>query len=124
MKKERPVNLDLTKFHFPPMAIISICHRISGVLIFLLLPLLLCLLHGSLISADSFAATQSLITHPIIKFLLWLVCSAVLFHLVAGIRHLIMDLGYAETVNAGRISAYLVFAIAILLFLLVGIWLW
>jgi succinate dehydrogenase / fumarate reductase cytochrome b subunit len=106
------------------MAIISICHRISGVLLFLLLPLAIYLLHQTLVSAEGFAAAVNLLQHGGMKCLIWLMLSATFFHLVAGIRHLMMDVGIAESVAAGRISAYSVFALAIVLSLLAGVWLW
>lgn len=124
MSKQRPVNLDLTKFHFPPMAIISICHRISGVLLFLLLPIAIWLLHKSIISSAGFDATTGLLDYPLMKLLIWLMLCATLFHLIAGIRHLLMDFGLGESVAAGRMSAYTVFGVAIVLFILVGVWLW
>ena len=123
MNKQRPVNLDLTKFRFPPMAIVSILHRLSGVLIFLLLPLAICLLHCSLSSPKGFAQA-AVFFNPFVKFLVWVMCCAILFHLVAGIRHLIMDLGFGESVTAGRVSAYTVFVVAIVLFILMGVWIW
>lgn len=124
MNKSRPVNLDLTKFHFPPMAIISICHRISGVLLFLFLPVLLYLLHQSLLSSGHFSSMQHLLQTGGMRFLLWVILCATLFHLIAGIRHLLMDLGWGESVNAGRASAYAVIVIAVILFILSGVWLW
>lgn len=124
MSKQRPVNLDLTKFHFPPMAILSICHRISGVLLFLLLPIAIWLLHNSLISSAGFDATVEWVNHPLMKLLICLMLCATLFHLVAGIRHLLMDIGLGESVAAGRASAYAVFGVAIVLFILVGVWVW
>jgi succinate dehydrogenase / fumarate reductase cytochrome b subunit len=122
--KNRPVNLDLMKFHFPPMAIVSIGHRISGILLFLGLPLLIYLLHKSLQSPDTYASTITLVRTGWMKFLLWVVTSATFFHLVAGIRHLLMDLGFGESVPAGRASAYLVFIISIILIILAGVWIW
>ncbi len=124
MNKQRPVNLDLTKFHFPPMAILSIMHRISGVFLFLLLPLAIYLLHKSSLSEQGFIATQALLQNIGMKFLLWLMICATLFHLLAGVRHLVMDIGYGESLDAGKASAYLVFIVAIVLFILVGVWLW
>lgn len=124
MSKQRPVNLDLTKFHFPPMAILSICHRISGVLLFLLLPIAIWLLHKSLISSAGFGATVEWVNYPLMKLLIWFMLCATLFHLIAGIRHLLMDFGLGESVAASRASAYTVFVVAIVLFILVGVWVW
>ena len=107
------------------MAILSILHRISGILLFLFLPLAIYLLHKSMLSSAGFSATVQLLQQAGMKFLLWAMISATLFHLVAGVRHLMMDLGIGgESIRAGRISAYLVFVIALLLFILVGVWLW
>ena len=124
MNKKRPVNLALTTLRFPPMAMVSIGHRISGILLFIFLPFLIYLLHESLISADSFAATHVLLGHPGVRCLLWVIGAATLFHLVAGIRHLLMDFGFGESLNAGRKSAYAVFILSAILSVFLGVWLW
>ncbi len=121
---ERPVFLNLMKLKFPLPAIISILHRISGVVLFLFLPLFLYLLHQSLISHESYVALQALLNRPLLKLLLWLALAAVIFHLFAGIRHLMMDLGFAESLEAGRVSAMLVMVLSVLFILLAGWWLW
>lgn len=124
MNKQRPVNLDLTKFHFPPMAIVSILHRITGVLLFLFLPVLLVLLDYSLRSATDFQRLAQVMQTGGMKFVLWLILCSVFFHVIAGLRHLIMDLGVGESVQAGRASAYTVFGLAIISFILAGVWVW
>lgn len=124
MKTERPVNLNLLKFKFPVMAIVSLLHRISGVLIFLFVPFMLYILHESLISQGHFETLQDCLHHPFAKLMIWIMLSAVLFHLVAGIRHLTMDLGFAESRTAGRITAWGVISIAVILIVLTGVWLW
>lgn len=124
MNKERPINLDLTKFHFPPMAIVSIIHRITGVLLFLFIPIFLSLLDVSLTSADGFHRINMVLQNGWMKFLMWLVLCSIFYHIVAGIRHLIMDFGVGESVGQGRASAYAVFGLAIILFILAGVWLW
>ena len=121
----RPVNLDLTKFHFPPMAILSIGHRISGFILFLFMPLILYLFHQATASADSFYCLQKLLLYDgWIKLSVWIVLSATSFHLFSGIRHLAMDLGFWESVYEGRTSAYRVFIVAFITTVLVGIWIW
>jgi succinate dehydrogenase / fumarate reductase, cytochrome b subunit len=124
MNKNRPVNLDLAHFHFPPMAILSICHRIAGVLLFLFLPLMIYLLHESLASPSGFVKVFTLLHNFWMELFVWIMLCAILFHLVAGIRHLAMDLGFGESLNGGRISAYVVFVFAIILFILAGVWVW
>lgn len=122
--KERPVHIDLTKMKFPPMAIISIMHRISGVFLFLLLPLVLYLFHLSLQSEVSFSVLQDIIAGPWVTFLLWVFFSAMSFHLFAGIRHMIMDCGFAENLKSARLTAYVVMALEVIAIILLGVWLW
>ena len=124
VEPERPVNLNLFKFKFPVMAIVSVLHRLSGVIIFLAIPAMLYILHQSLISQSSFVGLQNALQYPVIKILIWVMLSAVLFHLFAGIRHLVMDLGYAESKMGGRITAWAVLSIAFISILLAGVWLW
>lgn len=124
MDKKRPVFLSVTKYRFPPMAITSVLHRISGVVMFILLPFMVYLLHGSLVSAASFQHTKELLSDPIAIFFLWAMISAVLFHLIAGMRHLLMDMGYFEGLRASRITAYTVMTVALVLIVLTGVWLW
>ena len=122
--KTRPVHLNLMKIKFPPMAIVSIMHRISGVLLFLLLPLALYLLHASLKSQISFTELHVFVEMPVVKFLLWVLVSAASFHLFAGIRHMVMDCGLGEQVKSARITAYLIIALEIVVVVLAGVWLW
>ncbi|ACJ18019.1 succinate dehydrogenase, cytochrome b556 subunit [Coxiella burnetii] len=125
MNATRPVNLDLTKFHFPPMAILSIGHRISGFVLFLCMPLMFYLLHRATASAESFYHLHQLLLHNgWIKLAVWIMLSATLFHLFAGIRHLAMDLGFWESVPEGRISAYTVFVVSFIAIVLAGVWIW
>lgn len=124
MNQKRPVNLDLGSLKFPPMAIASILHRISGILLFLLLPMMLYFLSLSLHSAESFEHLQTLLADPYPKFLLWVFGAAWIYHVIAGIRHMLMDLGYGEQLNAGRRSAVVVIILAIILTVILGVWLW
>lgn len=121
---KRPVNLDLTTMQFPVTALVSISHRIAGVALFVALPLLLWMLDRSLASADSFAKLQTLLATPLAKLVLWAILAAVLFHLVAGIRHLFMDWGIGETLEGGRRAAFASFVIAAVLIAAAGVWLW
>lgn len=124
MKPKRPVNLNLLQIQFPAPAIVSILHRASGVVLFLMLPLLLWLLSGSLASSDSFDALHESLTHPIPAFFVWVLFSALFYHLVAGVRHLLMDIGIGESLKGGRLSAFIVFIVSALGIILLGVWLW
>lgn len=120
----RPVNLNLMTIRFPVTAIISILHRVSGVVLFLLIPGLLYALQMSLASPESFAKLADCLRLPAMKFAVFLTMLSLLYHLVAGIRHLFMDFGFGETLASGRASAYLVLIIVAILGVLVGIKLW
>ena len=105
------------------MAIASVLHRISGVVLFLFIPLLLCTLGKSLASPDGFQQVHDMLTSPIPITFLFITLAALLYHLFAGIRHLLMDMGYGESLKGGRITAYLVMAVTIIMLLIIGFWL-
>lgn len=124
MNHKRPVNLDLGSMKYPPMAIASILHRISGLALFILLPVMLYFLHLSLQSTETFDHLQILLKDPYYKLLLWLFCVAFIYHVLAGIRHMLMDIGYGESLHAGRVSAIIVIILATLLAVLLGVCIW
>jgi len=106
------------------MAIVSILHRLSGLALFLLLPFLLYFLDISLESGERFSQVSQFFQGFPGKLLLWVTISTTLFHVVAGIRHLLMDFGIGETLKGGRCSAWTVMITSAVLALLTGIWLW
>lgn len=124
MNKKRPVNLDLSTMKFPVMAIASILHRASGIVLFLLLPILLFILSSSLQSPEGFTQTLSMLNNPLYKLVLWAFSAALAYHILAGIRHMIMDLGVGEHLYAGRVTAYSVIVLALISTILLGIWIW
>lgn len=124
MKDQRPINLDLLKFRFPVMAIVSILHRVTGVLLFLFIPLILYVLHGSLVSQVSFTHLQSVLDWPISKVLAILIVGSATYHLFAGVRHLVMDFGLGESKSAGRATAWVLIVVSLVVTVLMGIWLW
>lgn len=125
MNDNRPVNLDLTKFHFPIMAIISILHRLAGVLLFFAIPYWLYLLSCSLASQASYAALQQhLATGFWWQLGLWVSLAALSYHLVAGVRHLFMDFGFGEELRSAKACAWVTLVSAIILMVLAGVWVW
>ena len=60
----------------------------------------------------------------IVKLVLWAVISGLLYHLIAGIKHLIMDLGIGETLEGAQMGAKLVVALSAISIILTGVWLW
>lgn len=120
---KRPIHLDLFTMKFPPMAIVSILHRLSGVVIFILLPLALYLLHSSL-DLKGFTLVQTWMMWWPMKLAVWMFLSALALHWLAGFRHMMMDCGVAESLKSGRISAYVIFVLAAIVIILLGAWLW
>lgn len=124
MANKRPVNLNLLTLRFPITAIASILHRISGFVLFLLIPLFLTLLSVSLKNPEGFFIAHNCLTHPLTKFILLALLFALFYHLLAGIRHLVMDAGIGENLIQARFSAGLVMCLAVILTALMGIYLW
>ncbi len=124
MKDNRPVNLDFTTFKLPLPAITSILHRISGGFLFFGLALLLYLLDQSLESAEGFARVTEWLGNPLVKLITWAVLAALLYHLFAGIKHLVMDLGIGETISGGVLGARLVIAASLVAIVAAGVWIW
>lgn len=124
VKDNRPVFLDLTKIGQPVPALVSITHRITGILIFLGLPILLWMLNRSLGSPETFAQLTDVLAHPLAKLVIWGLLAALIYHLFAGIRHIIMDMEIGGSLRAGRLSAKLVFAASAVAILIIGVWIW
>lgn len=124
MKDNRPVNLDLGTIRFPITAIASITHRISGVFLVLASFVLLALLDLSLSGPAGFARAGELLGAPLARLLAWAVATALIYHSIAGIRHLFMDFGLGESLEGGILGARLVFILSVLASLSVGVALW
>ena len=123
MKQPRPKNLNLFTIHFPLPAIVSILHRLSGAFLFLLIPFVLLGLDFSL-TDEGFETLQQWTNSSYVKFIFWLAFIPFIFHLIAGIRHLLSDIHIGDTLKLGRTMALLTFIISALLVILAGVWLW
>jgi succinate dehydrogenase / fumarate reductase cytochrome b subunit len=119
-----PIFLNLLKIQLPIAGVSSILHRISAVGIFvLLLPFSVVLVLASN-SEEGFSTASYLLSFNSIKVLLVLLLTGLTYHYISGIRHLVMDFGYWQTLNAGKISAILTIVLSVLisLILLVVVW--
>lgn len=126
-KNKKPINLNITTIDFPVTAIVSILHRISGVFLFLTIGPMLWLLRLSLYSCDMFYKINNflLINNNLFKFFLWNVITIFSYHVIAGIRQILMDFGILEqTWLIGKFSAKITFGLVILLFIYTGILIW
>jgi succinate dehydrogenase / fumarate reductase cytochrome b subunit len=124
VNQQRPVNLDLTQFSFPLPALTSITHRVAGVILFVGIVFLLCALSDSLESAEGFAQTKESMASGFGSFITWGLLSALAFHFVAGIKHLLMDLGIGETKEGGVYAAIFTIIVSGILIILAGVWVW
>ena len=124
MKDGRPVNLDISTMKLPITAWASISHRVSSILTIPIFALFLWVLQLSLESKESFQILQENFSAPLAKVFIILVLTVYSYHLLAGIKHLIMDLGYGETFEGGVIGAKLLFACTGISFILISWWLW
>ena len=106
VKKQRPVNLDLQTIRFPITAIASILHRVSGVITFVAVGILLWLLGTSLSSPEGFLTAASIMDSFFVKFIMWGILTALAYHVVVGIRHLMMDFGYLDETFRQNLFCY------------------
>lgn len=85
---------------------------------------MLYLLELSLQSESGFALVQELLSNVLIKCMAWAVLAGLLYHLIAGIKHLLMDLGFGETLRGGFIGACLTLALSAVAIIVAGVWIW
>lgn len=125
-KTNRPVYLDITVLgrQQPIPALVSILHRISGVLLFVSLPLLLYLFAGTLGNEQEYASYRTLVGHPIVKLGLLVLLWAYLHHALAGVRFLFLDAHKGLELQTARLTAKIVFALALVLTAILGVVLW
>lgn len=125
MKSNRPVNLDLTTIKFPLSALASITHRVSGVILFVGLIFMFWAFDVSLSSAEGFASVKSVLQENFLaKFVLWGMLSALGYHFVAGVKHLIMDMDIGVNRTGGHLMSQITFVLAVVLMILAGVWVW
>ena len=113
-----PRYLNLFKITLPLPGISSILHRISAVAIFLLSLPMFAILIFSLESKDNFDFAVLIFDNFLFKSLFVLFITAIFYHFISGLRHLVMDFGFWETLQAGRMSALASFILTGLFFFL------
>ena len=124
MKKQRPVNLDLTTIKMHPAANASILHRVSGVIMVFAIGILLWTLSTSLSSEQGFSQIQGFLDGFFFKFIIFGCLSALTFHVLAGVRHLFMDLGHFEELASGNATAKVIMILWLAISAVIGVWLW
>jgi succinate dehydrogenase / fumarate reductase cytochrome b subunit len=117
----------ITGYRYPVMAIVSILHRVSGMIMFVLLPFIIWMFDTSLSSEISFDRFTSVFAHGagfvpgwFFKLVALALIWSYLHHLIAGVRHLWMDATHAVGLQFGRQSANFTLAVSVVLTLLLG----
>jgi len=106
--KKRPVFLDLTRIDMPVMAVLSVAHRITGVLMFLSIPVAIYLLGLSLSSPQGYETVISLFDSGLFRLIVLIALWCFAHHFFAGIRYFLLDLDIGVDVVNGRKSAWYV----------------
>ncbi len=104
-RKQRPKNLNLLTIRLPINAVVSILHRVSGVGLFLALPLILLAFQSLLSSESSYAILVSYLDTWLIKLVLIGLAWAFFHHFFAGIRHLLQDVHWLTSLQKARLSS-------------------
>jgi len=103
----RPVYLNLLKIKQPVTALLSIAHRISGVLLFLALPLCLYLFEHSLQGPAEYGEVRNLVGSPAAISAVLVILWMLLLHFLAGVRFLLMDIDRGVALATARRTATL-----------------
>ena len=125
--KSGPRNIgigSIIRYRYPVTALASIFHRISGVVLFLLIPFGLFILNCSLKSQAHFYRLQAWLHHPAVLFFIWVSLVALLYHFLAGVKHLLMDMGWFEELHSSKILSLVVIIVSVLAAIGIGVWLW
>jgi succinate dehydrogenase / fumarate reductase cytochrome b subunit len=121
MTTYRPVFLDLRRIRLPVSAVVSILHRVSGVLMVVSIPVFAWLFAQALASAEGFAAAAAFLGHPLVQLGLVVMAWALLHHLIAGIRYLVIDLGVGVDRPTARGTAWTALTAAVALTVVVAV---
>lgn len=121
--KQRPGPMrliDATQYRLPLAAKLSILHRASGILMFVLLPFIIWMFDNSISSEISYGVFTSMLSSPLAKLVVLALIWAYLHHFCAGVRHLWMDATHSVTKEQGKSSAVVSFAISLVLTVALG----
>jgi succinate dehydrogenase / fumarate reductase cytochrome b subunit len=117
----------IVAYRLPPAGIVSILHRISGALMFVLMPFIIWLFDTSLTSEVSYERFTSAFTVGIgfvpgvlVKLVVLALIWAYLHHFIAGVRHLWMDMTHSVSKAQGHASAIFTLAASVVLTVLLG----
>jgi succinate dehydrogenase / fumarate reductase cytochrome b subunit len=121
MNNKRPKHLALHLIKLPLPGFVSILHRLSGVILFISLPLLLLALQASLHSIETYTRLAEILHNPLSKLICIGLVWAFLHHFCAGIRYLAIDLHLGSSLAQARASSKWVMGVSLLLTVLIGV---
>ena len=125
MKTDRPVNINpLTDYGWPFTALVSITNRVLGIVLFAGMAFALYLLDMALSSEQGFAEASTLINGTPVKLAVLFLIFSLTYHLVAGIKHLLLDFHIGDTFEAAQVGSGIVVASSILITGVIGVNLW
>jgi len=124
MNKKRPKHLALHLIKLPLPGIVSILHRVSGLLLFFALPLLLLMLQYSLRSIETYSQLTAVLGYPLVKLMLIGLMWAFLHHFCAGLRYMAVDLHLVRDLAQARSSSKVVMVVSLALTVYLGVKLW
>ena len=106
---------DLRNYRLPIPGVVSILHRVSGLLMFLALPVVLCLFERSVRSAQDYESLVRCAQGWVFRLVLLALGWALLHHACAGVRFLLLDVHVGTERAAARFSSQLVLAVSLVL---------
>ena len=119
--------IEATQYKLPPAAVVSILHRLSGILMFVLMPFIIWMFDTSLTSEITYGQFTSVFVGGVgflpgwfFKLVVLALIWAYLHHFIAGLRHLWMDATHAVTKEFGRTSAFVTLGLSVVLTLALG----
>ena len=124
MNKKRPKHLALHHIKLPLPGFVSILHRVSGMALFLALPLLLWMLQYSLRSIETYTELMDVLAQPLAKLVMLGLLWAFLHHFCAGLRYLAIDMHWVGNLEQARNSSRVVMIVSLALTVLLGARLW
>ena len=105
----------------PLQAILSILHRVSGVIIFFGMPILLWMFGKSLSSVAEFQELLTLLDNILYKLIFLGILAALAYHIIAGIKHLLMDHGIGDSEQGAKIASRMLLFVSLIVIILLGV---
>ena len=124
MKSQRPIFLNLFAITLPLAGVVSFAHRVTGIALFVGIAFALYALDMALASPEGFAAAGAMMQTGFARFIMLGLLFVLVFHIVAGIKHLLLDFHVGDSLAAARAGAIIVVVVSLLVTAVLGALLW